>query len=308
MADHSEGGGGGGSPMSDLLLFVGIFLLFFLVWVAGGGPSRPISFAGPYLRPISGPGTGAEAYGDPGAYGGFSTGISIGGWGANITAPAGSSESARLASLVPDPYGAKESDEDQEYVTLIASGDVSTEGWKLVSQKTGKGALFPQGATVPQAGRVNVLSPIQLSAGDTVTIVTGRSPIGMSFRENKCTGYFEERQDFRPPLPQSCPTSYQELDRFYDGDDEEACLSYARTVPYCSSAASAPSNVSSSCEEFVEDYLNYEGCVDAHENDSDFRGRTWRVFLGSRDELWRKDGETILLLDAQGKVVSQLSY
>jgi len=312
MADKPAGGGGGGSVWGDVFLFLGIFLLFFVIWVASGGPSRPISFAGPYLRPISGPGTGAEAYGDPNAYPGFSTGITIGGWGAGVSSGGGgvtgSSGSASSVSLIPDSYGAKETNEDKEYLTLTATANVSTAGWKLVSQKTGKGAALPQGAEVPQSGRVNMLAPIELRAGDTMIIVSGRSPVGVSFRENMCTGYFEERQDFRPPLTQACPTSYQEFDRYYDDNDDEECLAYIRTIPYCAAETRAPSNVSGSCEAFAEDYLNYNGCVDAHEDDSGFAGRTWRVFLGARDELWRKDGETILLLDSQGKVVSQFTY
>ncbi len=312
MADKPAPSGGGGS---DLWLFVGILLLFFVVWAASGGPSRPISFAGPYLRPISGPGSGAEAYGDPNAHAGFTTGINIGGWGGTISTGStgsanntlGTSESASKVSFVPDPTGARESDEDKEYVTLSVAANVSTAGWKLVSQKTGKSAVFPQGTTIPRSGRVNDLGSIQLTGGETVTIVTGRSPLGISFRENKCIGYFEERQDFKPPLPLSCPTAYQEYDRFYDDEDEE-CLSYIRTIPYCSSDTDVPSSVSNSCEAFVDDYLNYGGCVDAHKNDSDFAGRTWRVYLGKSDELWRKEGETILLLDASGKVVTQFSY
>ncbi len=309
MAEKSEGGGGVGG---DLFLFVGIFLLFFVIWVAGGGPNRPISFAGPYLRPISGPGQTAEAYGDPSGYAGFSTGISIGGFGANIssggtggTYAPGASGNASLVSLVPDPYGAKETDEDKEYLTLNAYGSVPTAGWKLVSKKTGRGVPFPQAAELPQSGRVNVLSPITFEAGDTAIIVSGRSPIGISFKENKCTGYFEERQDFRPPLTQACPTAYQEYERFYD-DEDERCLAYLRTIPYCASEASG--SASASCEAFAQDYLNYNGCVDAHENDSDFEGRTWRLFLGQGSELWQKSGETVLLLDAEGKVVSEFSY
>jgi hypothetical protein len=306
MADKPSGGGGG--VATDFFMFLGIFLLFFLVWVASGGPSRPISFAGPYLHPITGPGTSAEAYGNQNLGQGFSTGISLGGWGGSVSTGGGSgnSASASKAALVPDPYGAKESDEDKEYLTLNASANVSTAGWRIVSQKTGKGAYLPQGAEIPQSGRVNMLASIQLAAGDTMIIVSGRSPVGVSFRENKCTGYFEERQDFRPPLTQACPTSYQEYDRFYEDDDDEACLAYIRTIPYC--ATDTEGDARASCEEFVEDYLNYDGCVAAHEDDSDFRGRTWRVFLGQKDELWRKDGETILLLDAEGKVVSQFSY
>ncbi len=138
-------------------------------------------------------------------------------------------------------------------------------------------------------------------------VSTGRSPVGVSFRENMCTGYFEERQDFRPPLLESCPTPYQEYTRFYDDEDDE-CEQYVRSIPYCSTDTDVPSNVSGSCEDFVEEYISYDGCIEAHEGDENFHGRTWRVFLGKSDELWANSKETILLLDASGKVIDAFSY
>ena len=48
---------------NDALFFAGILLIIFVTWVATGGPSRPVSWAGPFLTPL-GPGqTGGEGYG-----------------------------------------------------------------------------------------------------------------------------------------------------------------------------------------------------------------------------------------------------
>jgi hypothetical protein len=313
---ESKGGGGGGS---DFFFFLGIIILFFFLWVASGGPSRPLSFAGPYLNPITNTGTNPSAYGDPNAYNNISGGISIGGWGVGVTGGttngnvANNSSYAEKVMLIRDPSGAKEKDEKEEYVSIMVSSlateGISTAGWKLVSQKGGSGASFPQGAENPQSGKVNVLSAITLKAGDTATIVTGRSPVGISFRENKCTGYFEERQDFNPPLTENCPTPFQEYDRFYDeDDDDEECSSFVRSIPYCSTDAESSSDISSPCENFVEDYLNYNGCFDAHKKETGFYSPTWRIFLGKTDELWRQEKETILLIDAEGKTIDSMSY
>ncbi len=39
MSEHG-GGGGGGAKWTDLLWLLGIFVAFFFIWVAGGGPER----------------------------------------------------------------------------------------------------------------------------------------------------------------------------------------------------------------------------------------------------------------------------
>ena len=40
---------------SDVFLFIGILVIFcFIVWVASGGPSRPLSFSGPSITPTTG--------------------------------------------------------------------------------------------------------------------------------------------------------------------------------------------------------------------------------------------------------------
>ena len=43
---------------SDLFLFIGILVFLFVVWVASGGPHRPLSFAGPTIAPLPTTGTG----------------------------------------------------------------------------------------------------------------------------------------------------------------------------------------------------------------------------------------------------------
>lgn len=291
MAEEEKKSSGG----SDLPFFFGMLLLFFLVWLAGGGPSRPVSFSGPYLGAITAPGAGATAYGDPNQYGSVNGTISIGN---------------KSVYLLRDASGAKSGSAGSEYVTVVvsagASGSISTAGWRLVSKSTGEGASFPLGAEVPQSGKVNNLVPITLKPGEQAVVTSGRSPVGVSFKENLCTGYFEERQDFKPALAQSCPTPFQELQRFYPSASEE-CSSYVRSIPYCATDTDMK-GVGGSCEEFVDEYLNYNGCVDAHGGDSNFSGSTWRVYLGSKDDLWRDSRDEIQLVGADGTVIDTLSY
>ena len=55
-------------------------------------------------------------------------------------------------------------------------------------------------------------------------------------------------------------------------------------------------------------YFNYNGCVDAHKNDADFMGNTWRVYLGRSSSMWRTKNELVKLLDKDGKTVDAFSY
>ncbi len=290
MADAPSDDSGTG----NIFLFFGIMLIIFLAWVVTGGPSRPLSLTGPYLG---------------------TNGVSVSGTPSYVSAPqtvgVGTTQSGSVVSLLRDTSGASSTDENKEYITImissLANGPVSTAGWRLVSAKTGRGASFPRGTEVPQSGKVNTLTAIELAPGSTAMITSGRSPIGVSFRENKCTGYLEERQDFYPPLNQNCPTPFQELARFYDADDSR-CAEYVRGISYCSAETRSSSKISASCEDFVDEHLNYNGCVRSHTRDSDFANGTWRIFLGSDDELWKRSGETIELIDAGGNVLDRLSY
>lgn len=303
----SEGGGGSGVG-SDFIYFLGILMVLFAVWVYSGGPDRQISFSGPFLKPISGTATTAEAYGNPNQY----QPLNFGSW-----SPFGSSNVrknspyAGAVSFSRDTTGVTQSDEHKEYVVISvatsAEGPISTSGWRLASAQTGVAVSFPQGTELPRSGKVNVLSPITLAPGDQAIVVTGRSPVGVSFRENMCTGYFAEHQTFSPALSLSCPSAYQEYARFSDEGDAD-CESHLRLYGQCRSETSSSDSSSNDCNAFIDDFLSYSGCADAHNRDQGFYSPTWRIFLGEKDELWSKRSDTILLLDASGNTIDALSY
>ncbi len=305
----SDGGGGSGVG-GDFVFFLGILLVIFAVWVGAGGPERQISFSGPFLRPISTTGTTAEAYGDGSGY----RPIEGTSW-IPFTGGSGSSnETSKYRDVVTisrDTTGVTSSDERKEYVVINvssqASGPISLTGWKLVSTKSGTATGFPQGTEVARSGSVNTLSAIKLNPGDQAIVTSGRSPVGVSFKENMCTGYLAEKQTFTPSLSLQCPSPSQEFSRFSD-DDSDECQSYIRSFGQCKTEGSQDDNVSRACENFVDDYLNYNGCVDVHKNDPSFSLTTWRIFLGARDELWAQSRETILLIDSSGETVDSLSY
>jgi hypothetical protein len=201
-------------------------------------------------------------------------------------------------------------DEDEEYLTLTNSGSaaVAITGWTLESQVTGKRARIPNGT---ERVRADSEAPIILLSGESATVVSGESPVGTSFKENRCTGYFEQYQDFYPGLAHSCPYPTEEMEEYGDIPlDDDRCYDFVATLASCevARAEASSAHISARCEAFVRKDLTYSGCVENHALDMDFESRTWRIFLDEDDDLWRSEREIVRLLDGEGKTVAVYQY
>ena len=313
--------------MHDAWFFIGIFVFIFLIWIATGGPLHPIAFTGPSLAQpgVLGGGTYLQLPRSP--YGLGSTNVSLpgssndGGAQSNETPTSlsgsvfGPSSSYRgVVSLNHYVSGAGSSDPKSEYIELYVAQDAGTpvtiSGWTLSSDATGSSATIPRGTEVPVSGTVNASQDIVITPGKRALLISGQSPIGASFRENKCIGYFSTFQQFSPSLPQNCPTPSDELSSYYGAGyiRDVACIDYVNKLSRCQVALSPPTGVSVTCQNFLTQYLNYNGCLGAHQNDADFKGDTWRVYLGRTSSLWRAQHEIVRLTDATGKTVDAFSY
>ena len=191
-----------------------------------------------------------------------------------------------------------------------ASSPVSISGWKLISEATDHSAIIPTGTKTPITGIVNAAEYIVLEPGERAVVTSGRSPIGASFRENKCTGFLNTYQRFFPPLPRNCPAPTSELEHFYGADyiRDSSCLKYVERLSRCETVLFPPKSISSTCKKFVSENLNYNACVAAHKYDSDFNGTVWRIYLGKSKSLWRASYEVVKLVDDRGKTVGQFTY
>ena len=324
--------------MHDAWFFIGVFVFIFLVWIATGGPLRPLSFAGPALpQPdVLGGGTylslpraafgvgnsnvvlpgsssgGTSFYGSSGSSGGTS-GAPLDVSGINFSPP---SPFRNIVSMHNYVTNASSSDSRNEYVQIYvaqnAPAPVNITGWTLESAASRERAVIPQGAKVPKSGSVNLLSDIVLQPGERAYIVSGRSPLGVSFRENKCVGYLSTFQTFVPSLPLYCPAPVDEINKYYANafTNDPDCMEYVEGLPRCEAVLFASSDFTRACRDFVTKHLNYNSCVDAHRADADFDGNVWRIYLGRDrdDHLWRARYEVVLLLDSGGRTVASFSY
>ena len=230
----------------------------------------------------------------------------------------------------------------EEYVRIRNSGrePINITGWTLRNGKGGRtyyldGALrrftsdsvaIGRGAKLLSPYGANVMQDIVLERGDTAIITTGRIPSQspfpiVSFRENMCTGYLENMDDynFTPSLSRSCPDPEDEIG--LSGLDT-ACIKFVERLPSCRVPDFTPTDregercpncvnntpLSGACVAFIKERFNYKGCVAYHAADEDFYDDTWRVYLNHGWELWAKEYESISLFDQFGRLVDEITY
>jgi hypothetical protein len=319
---------------NDLFLVIAIVVILGIAWAFTGGPQRIISRQGPFLKPPEPLGTG-EAYGRRVFFRDSSDSSSsppadersikreieraqeelerVQEELENIQKYGTASQYEESVTIAKRTSGPKAEDPNDEYILLTASRNNSDNilitGWQLESLVTKKRVTIGGGAPLFRSGIINSEPAIFLAPREEAVISTGRSPVGASFRINKCTGYFEQFQDFSPRLSLSCPSATDEFDQFAIPITDSICEDIVRSIRRCEMRTKAlPIGSSSECSDFISRTLNYAGCVERHRNDTDFFGDEWRIFLGHDEELWRNQREIIRLLDREGKTVDVFSY
>jgi hypothetical protein len=211
--------------------------------------------------------------------------------------------------------GTKQSDPKLEYVVLSASilntAPIKTTGWSIQSALTGARVYIPTGVRTFKMGSVGSISDIYIDPGKEAVVSTGISPVGTSFRENICTGYLEQFQEFEPSLSHACPTPNDELPDTLENLQRygASCVDFAQTLNQCKYyLGSFPNDISVECQGFIKNALTYNSCVERHQWRPSFSTGNWRVFLNRRNELWNNSRDIIRLLDAQGRTVDVWSY
>lgn len=214
--------------------------------------------------------------------------------------------------------GVRTQDPSREYLTLTTNLDktetVNITGWYLKSAVTGYYAVIGKASLLPFPF-TKVENDIILQQKDKVVLTKGFSPIGISFRTNKCTGFFEENRTFIPHLPLKCPLPEDEkLPKFSDVlDRNDECLAIIERIPRCTTKGNEfirnlPDTVPQSCKNYITTQINYNTCVARHFSDTDFPGNEYRVYLNKFGPLWREKDDTINLHDQNGLIVDSINW
>ena len=302
------------------LVIIGIFLVSFFVKSSGG-------ISGSFIRPLSPIGSGINRGGSSlrqGDTNNNSSGsaetddieeeVNIADIKGSFNQIQGLANSKYKDIVSISSYSqAKNTDPNKERIEIRVKrgveGKIVITNWRLESAVTGGGDNIEGGSYLPYSARVNPKNQIALEAGDKAVIVTGRSPIGVSFQINKCIGYFEQFQDFEPSLSRSCPDPVDDLPNLGVGDLANACFDFIDRLPRCEIYLDAlPGNLGGFCLNYINQKINYNSCVDTHKDDSGFYTGEWRVYLERDQELWKKKREIIKLLDEEGKIVDVITY
>lgn len=316
----------------DDLKWVLLMLFFlFLAWLVTGGPQRAASQPGLFIKPLAPVGSGA-------VYGRADVRIATGTPEkpaqpqkiAGESADAIEKEIARVKEALKKLQGAAQespfkdmvrieqgnavdADVNREYVRLrvdrgAASKKIPISGWQIKSAVTGRSASIGTASDLLFPGSI-ASTPIVVSPGDTIIVSSGRSPKGVSFRVNICSGYFGQFQDFLPLLSQECPLVIAGGNLPKPPNAlSDACLDYIDRIPRCQIALNIPQQIAYQCGDYITTNATYAACVAQHREDPDFERPEWRVYVGNDNELWKAQREVLTLLDGQGKVVDSISY
>lgn len=251
---------------------VGVLLLFFLLWVFAGGPSRPISFSGPYITPITNEGQTQAGYGPQVKVGGTVTlpGATISATERGQTSSSNSSAATSPASTQSAPASTQTSASSPSSsgitLTHVAGDTNNPDGYIQIALSSAAGASvditndiltsssvresgeIPTGILLMRLGTGNTLQEIILKPGGKAVVAPGASPVQASFEANTCSGYLTSNES------------------------------------------------------------EYNSCVTAHVNDAGFLLGWWYVYLGRTSSLWKASDDTVSLLDGSDNVIAQTSY
>ncbi|MBM3260864.1 hypothetical protein FJY93_00405 [Candidatus Kaiserbacteria bacterium] len=313
------------------VLVIGIFVLGIAFWLISGGPSKIINAAKNQPDPLSAILNGRlfdsfASFQLP--WRGSIPDIQ----GADISQYIGSGtggysedqlQQVKMFGL-PSPYRSQvtlqdgraiESDPSKEYLNITAARDntesIDITGWSLQSAVSGERYYLPTAAPMFVGGAVNTADRVMLAPGGKAIISSGVSPVGVSFRENICSGYLGKLQSFYPSFTfASCPDPSDALPmtaenlRAYGS----ACIDYVRSLASCEFPKDPPASLTPNCRTFVMDTFSYNGCVYRYQNTPSFLQTSWRLFLNAQRGVWDDRHDIIRLLDAQSRTVDAISY
>lgn len=199
----------------------------------------------------------------------------------------------------------QETSPDKEYLVFIARPLdrklLNVSGIKI-ENKSGEIETIGNASGDFLQAKVNQNEPIVISENTTITISSGKSPVGVSFRENICSGFLNQYQTFTPPLPENCPSALSIM-RNSGITLSSSCEEYLKTMPNCTITETFPESVSDDCRKLVKESINYNQCVLVTKNSTSFQLNSYRVYLNRESEFFQNTQDLIKMIDQSGKVV-----
>lgn len=147
------------------------------------------------------------------------------------------------------------------------------------------------------------LDDIILNPDGELYINVGTQERKINFRENICTGYFDEKSDFGNTLYHQCPLiDASKLLKFTD-----ICISELNNIQRCTMYA--PTLIlDPECNQFAVEHYSYAGCVNDYKKTSDFYSDRWVAWMQRTSDFFRNEHELVKLKDAGGKLIDEYQY
>lgn len=213
------------------------------------------------------------------------------------------SSSAKGKIKISDVSGTSETPQF-ESITIENGSEkenISITGFVISSDKSS--FIIPKGHHL-LGSSASAEDPIILRPRERAIITVGKQAKLMDFRENLCTGYYSEFSDYTPSLSSSCPRpDTRELLQLSD-----RCINVIERTSTCRTADLQDILIESVCSEYINQNLNYAGCVRNYQSRSDFFSDHWLIWMQRTEEFFRNTHDKIILKDRLGRVVDEYSY
>ena len=193
---------------------------------------------------------------------------------------------------------------ESEQITLTnksTSETISITGFVIQNSRGGSFAV-PKGHELPGSSAV-ANDPIRLRPGEQAVISLGKQERQMNFRENLCTGYFDEASRFSPSLSHRCP----EIEPRGFSQLSDRCVQRLEATPRCR-MFKTDQFTDSACAAFGQAHYTYDGCVRDNRDRPDFYAKRWLVWMQRDTEFFGNIRDRVTLRDTEGKVVDERSY
>ena len=181
---------------------------------------------------------------------------------------------------------------------------ISVTGFSITTEH-GQPYVIPLGLALPGFSAISS-DLIILGPHDHVIVSVGKQNKFMNFRENLCTGYFDETAQFSPNLSHRCPAP--NLVTLHNLSDQ--CIQVLAGIGSCRTGP-LPEFVDPThpeCADYIAQNFNYVGCVANYKSRPDFYNDQWLVWMQRTVPFFKNRFDTVTLRDQQGKVVDQYQY
>ena len=206
---------------------------------------------------------------------------------------------------------------DREFVTIRYQSPVTlpnsnipvaldVSGWRIGTERESE--LIPKALNIPELDVTE--RDIILPLGGDVVMVSGTPSYQKNFRENQCVGYFNQAHSFTPSLSNACVDDNPNRAVLLEMGLNGACIDAIHGISACRTPIGPffVDAIKEACIEYMNQNLNYVGCVRNFRDTRLFFRDTWRVKLGRSRKLFDPLHDTVLLHDENGLIVDRFEY